>query len=173
MNTVNLNIPDSLCPGEAIAVSEGPYSHWAIVSDRQSNGLPMLISLSKRTKSVVEETWKQVVGGKRWDSKGYLGEYSAEEVISKARSKIGDAGYSLFSNNCQHFVHWAHGVERTSPELRETLGMGVAGAAFGYFASEGNGKVALGTGLGVGLLSILFRNVNQSKWEMKQPISAS
>ncbi|OON93224.1 MAG: hypothetical protein ATN31_06860 [Candidatus Epulonipiscioides saccharophilum] len=32
--------------------------------------------------------------------------YSQHEIICRARSRIGENNYDLFSNNCEHFVRW-------------------------------------------------------------------
>lgn len=32
--------------------------------------------------------------------------YSQNEIICRARSRIGENNYDLFSNNCEHFVRW-------------------------------------------------------------------
>ena len=40
--------------------------------------------------------------------------FDAEEVIRRARSRLGEKRYRLFSNNCEHFVEWClHGVSRS------------------------------------------------------------
>ena len=53
--------PSLLEPGTVIAVRYTMYKHFAIVSDRISNGMPNLISLSYRTSGVQEEPWDIVV----------------------------------------------------------------------------------------------------------------
>lgn len=149
----------SLKPGGVIAVSEGGYSHWAIVTDHQDAGLPILISLSKRARAVKEESWEKVVGKKPWRSKGYLGQLPPGEVLDKARSQLGKSGiYSVFNNNCQHFVHWAHGLPKMSPEVQQTLKWGAAGAMAGYAIGKGNWQSMLFMGVLSAGLSFVFRD---------------
>lgn len=40
--------------------------------------------------------------------------FHADEVIHRARSRLGEKRYRLFSNNCEHFVEWClHDVARS------------------------------------------------------------
>jgi len=41
-------------------------------------------------------------------------EYDSEEVIRRARSRLGEDRYHLLENNCEHLVEWClHGVARS------------------------------------------------------------
>jgi hypothetical protein len=33
-------------------------------------------------------------------------EFSDDEIVQRARSKLGEKGYNLFTNNCEHFARW-------------------------------------------------------------------
>jgi hypothetical protein len=40
--------------------------------------------------------------------------FAADEVLRRARSRLGEKRYKLFSNNCEHFVEWClHDVSRS------------------------------------------------------------
>jgi hypothetical protein len=40
--------------------------------------------------------------------------FDAAEIVSRARSRLGENRYRLFSNNCEHFVEWClHDVARS------------------------------------------------------------
>jgi len=62
--------------------------------------------------------------------------FEAEEVIRRARSRLGEKRYRLFSNNCEHFVEWClHDVSRsfqaeTALAYPRTLGERIEGALF-------------------------------------------
>jgi Lecithin retinol acyltransferase len=40
--------------------------------------------------------------------------YSAQEIVRRARSRIGENDYRLLTNNCEHFCNWClYGVNRS------------------------------------------------------------
>jgi hypothetical protein len=41
--------------------------------------------------------------------------YSAQEIVRRARSRIGENDYRLLTNNCEHFCNWClYGVSRSA-----------------------------------------------------------
>jgi hypothetical protein len=48
--------------------------------------------------------------------------FAGEAAIARARSRIGEDRYRLWTNNCEHFVHWClHGTPR-SPQVERFAG---------------------------------------------------
>lgn len=48
-------------------------------------------------------------------------QYQGIDVVHRARSRLGEDGYNLISNNCEHFCHWClHGKPR-SKQVRRTV----------------------------------------------------
>lgn len=48
--------------------------------------------------------------------------FAGEAAIARARSRIGEDRYRLWTNNCEHFVHWClHGTAR-SPQVERLAG---------------------------------------------------
>jgi hypothetical protein len=43
--------------------------------------------------------------------------YSENEIIQRARSRLGERGYNLFTNNCEHFARWCVTGERISYQV--------------------------------------------------------
>jgi hypothetical protein len=43
--------------------------------------------------------------------------YGAAEIVSRARSRLGEARYHLFNNNCEHFVEWCVRGESRSLQI--------------------------------------------------------
>ncbi len=52
--------------------------------------------------------------------------YSAEETVERAKSRLGERGYGLFGNNCEHFAYWCKTGVKTSKQvkaLKQALGL--------------------------------------------------
>lgn len=54
--------------------------------------------------------------------------YSPTQIIERAQSRLNEDNYNVFTNNCEHFVHWciegyshSHQVHRAADTLLDTL----------------------------------------------------
>lgn len=47
--------------------------------------------------------------------------YSPEETVNRAKSKIGNKGYNLFTNNCEHFAIWCKTDISESNQINKIL----------------------------------------------------
>jgi Lecithin retinol acyltransferase len=58
--------------------------------------------------------------------------YSPEEIVRRARSRLGESDYRLLTNNCEHFCNWClSGVSRSGQvEGRLRLPLRILGALF-------------------------------------------
>lgn len=106
-----------LRPGSVVAVPIGPFTHVGIVSDWMTPSGPTIISSSHRRGFVTEEALADFASGRRVISAGYPGDLPPATVIERARSKLGEP-WNLLNANCEHLVTWAHGLDRSSPQLR-------------------------------------------------------
>jgi hypothetical protein len=54
--------------------------------------------------------------------------FDSKEIVRRARSRLGENRYRLFTNNCEHFCHWClHGEPRSyqvERRFRAALGLG-------------------------------------------------
>ena len=48
-------------------------------------------------------------------------EYSSDEIVSRARSRVGESQYRIFSNNCEHFCSWCISGKSCSAQVRAFL----------------------------------------------------
>ncbi len=106
----------SLPPGTTISVKFGFYKHYGLVSEKNINGVPMIISNSFRRKGVYAEPWEDLTCNRKIEIRGFPGQLDPHLVLSRARSKIGTK-WNLINWNCEHFVNWAHGLKAHSPQL--------------------------------------------------------
>ena len=112
---------DTLRPAEHIAIKryKGLYWHHLIVSDVINHKEIDVIHLSgvagvqSKRNALVK---KEVVDVKKYIDDGdlYRVPHSkarpASVVLREATRMIGEGGYELFSNNCEHFVNWCKTV---------------------------------------------------------------
>lgn len=103
----------------------------------------MLISLSYRTGTVAEEPWDIVVRGRSVQRSGLDSALSAEQVIERARARIGDARYNLLKNNCEHFARDVLGLPARSHQLQAAASVGVSALLLALRFARGNPAIAI------------------------------
>lgn len=117
-------------PGTVVSIRYPMYKHFAIISDRVSNNMPMLLSLSYRRNGIKEESWSTVVGGRPIERSNIQGTYPMDIVVQRARSCIDkDIKYALFNFNCEHFVRYVHGLPVESIQVKRAVYGAIFGAA--------------------------------------------
>lgn len=116
---------------QIVIVYMGVYEHWALVSDKFSDGKPMLISNSWRNGTVREESWDQVVGNKPYKVHKIQSTKPVEYILSRARSAISRVKYSLTHYNCEHFVREVITGTAKSDQVRKAIG--ISGLALGAY----------------------------------------
>ncbi|XP_046544914.1 phospholipase A and acyltransferase 3-like [Haliotis rubra] len=129
----NQEVLDILEPGDLLEFERGVYSHWAVyigngdvvhlsgVDGAGGSDLkhPCTISGVKSDKGIVckEDLWK--VAG---DSKAYknnpkeekLKSLEPSKIVERALSKVGEVGYNLLYENCEHFAMWCrYGIKKS------------------------------------------------------------
>lgn len=119
MNTPT-TIPNPLfpAPGTAIGVSFGLYRHVGIVSDKYEDGVPMVISASKRRGLTAEESWEDFTGGRAVMNLSLRTFFATPEILERARASLGRP-WRLFTWNCEHMVRHAYGLSHESPQVRK------------------------------------------------------
>ncbi len=106
-------------PASVLAVRFGPVTHVGLASDRLHNWEPTVISSSFKRGCVIEEPLSAFAEGKKVELVGYPGCLHPHEVLRRARAELGRP-WRLF-DNCEHFVHRAHGLEPRSPQLATAM----------------------------------------------------
>jgi hypothetical protein len=102
--------------GEVIEAWRIFYWHVGIVSERWVDGEQVILSCSCQQNMVVEERMSKFSLGFPVQKKDIPRTLNTEEVLARARSKLGHA-YDIFRWNCEHFVYYSLGLEPKSPQL--------------------------------------------------------
>ncbi len=134
---------NKLKPGTTVRIWCGAYWHYGLID---STGF-FVIHNSKKHSKVVRETTEAFSSGATLtvcaDVMGRLPAGAAR----LAESAIGVA-YRLWSQNCEHFVRWAHGLEPTSPQVEAaivaTAGLTMAAATKNPATKAGGLATAIG-----------------------------
>ena len=78
--------------------------------------------------------------------------FDADEVVRRARSRVGEDRYDLLTNNCEHFCEWCLRAEQRSYQVDEWLArsnraLQIAWGLFGIFAHMRRGEAFEGSGI--------------------------
>ncbi len=103
--------------GTVIFVTIGLIKHYGIISGINELGEILVISNSKARRCVTEEPLGEFSLGRQTIVDGYPSNCDPRDVVARARSQLG-IKYDLFSDNCEHFVRWAHRLKPESPQLQ-------------------------------------------------------
>lgn len=63
--------------------------------------------------------------------------YSPEEVVERAHSRVGESGYGLFKNNCEHFANWCCTGNETSGQVKYWV---LGGMVAVYWKNKSTGR---------------------------------
>jgi hypothetical protein len=75
--------------------------------------------------------------------------YSNAFAIQRAKSRLGENAYSVYGNNCEHFVEWCITGDHSSPQVDR--GVPIAAKVLTYGAAQGATAVVASTGAVAGL----------------------
>lgn len=73
-----------------------------------------------------------------------------DEVVARAESRLGERGYHLVFNNCEHFARWCATGRHSSAQVNGAFAAGGVGAT-AVSAAQGGGRVIAAVGLAPGV----------------------
>lgn len=125
----------TLSPGDHIKVWRGAYYHHGIFVGHNSVVHFTDVRNSKRSASVKRCTVSEFANGAWVERVPYTRCLRASLVVRRALSRLGQTGYNLFSNNCEHFARWCKVGQHASEQVqRASATAGGAGVAWGSAA---------------------------------------
>lgn len=108
--------------GQHLRVSNGLYTHHGIYVGSgkvihyagKSNGL-----FDDSYSYVQESTLEEFASGRNvYQLTESNAKYTASEIVQRAKSRVGENSYSVFTNNCEHFVNWCIHGEHNSAQVQ-------------------------------------------------------
>lgn len=128
--------------GKHLVVGRGAYTHHGIGDER--GGVIHYAGLSSGLSSgpVCRTTLKTFAQGRKITVRRYeRRRYSLFESVRRARSRLGESDYSVWGNNCEHFVAWCIMGDHSSRQVDRGVA-GMAGAASGGVAYAATATVS-------------------------------
>lgn len=105
---------DELAPGMHVVAHRIGYQHHGIYI---GNGQ---VVAYLRDEGVTICSWKKFEDGDKVTVLEHDdAQFSAQEIVQRARSRIGEDDYSLIFNNCEHFANWCVTGKAKSYQVRE------------------------------------------------------
>ncbi|MBZ4414682.1 lecithin retinol acyltransferase family protein [Myxococcus sp. XM-1-1-1] len=145
--------------GDHIKVNRGIYSHHGILVGA-NEVIHYTGELASKENAVVRlDPLDRFLSGGTPELVQYGRCLSDDEVVCRARSRMGENLYDLFENNCEHFARWCKTGERQSEQVRNaasstagTVGVGAAAAgSVGVVSATGVVAGLSGAGIMSGL----------------------
>lgn len=97
---------------------------------------------SKAGALIQRSTLAEFAGSGRVEIRPYERALPPHEVVARAESKLGESGYNLFNNNCEHFARWCITGKHSSSQVNGAAASGGAAVVSGAAAVGGIGVVA-------------------------------
>lgn len=103
-----------MAQGDHIYVNCGPIEHHGIDC---GDGTVIHFSKKKGKGKICQDTIHSFARGSSIYVKQRKHRYSPEQVVQRAKSKLGETGYNLGLNNCEHFATWCHSGHHHSKQV--------------------------------------------------------
>jgi len=148
--------------GDHIYVERGLYTHHGV---DMGDSWVIHFSSADGTKSDASIRWARIedfAGDATVRVQAYGTRFDAGQAAERARSMLGQSGYDLFSNNCEHFATWCVAGEHSSAQVEAAasgaslVGVGavVPSLGVGVVTTLGGAAVRSGPNLMSGLAAV-------------------
>jgi hypothetical protein len=88
------------------------YTHHGIYIGNQQ-----VIHLTSAN-TIEEVSLSDFTDGNGYDTQSFHSKFSRQEIIDRAKSRLGDSDYNVVFNNCEHFVSWCIHDKSISKQIR-------------------------------------------------------
>ncbi len=128
--------------GEHLVVRRRGYSHHGIAAEDATvihfSGEPG----SKRAAAIVRSTLDEFCAGGEVRIVRYGQRHDLDSTLSRATGRLGETGYHLVFNNCEHFARWCATGSAASDQVRIVGSTAGTGAVSGVAATGAVAGVA-------------------------------
>lgn len=136
--------------GDHVYVRRRGYTHHGVEVDEglviHFTGTPG----NKRGAMIRRTSLDEFIGRGKLRYRRYGHQLGPDLVVERAESKLGQSGYRLFSNNCEHFATWCVHDRTSSAQVNGARATGAVVSATAAGAAAGIGVVSA-TGTAAGL----------------------
>ena len=120
---------EAMSRGDHIRVRRWGYSHHGVGVDDgmvvHFTGTPG----SMRGAAIRREPIETFAAGGRVEVIEYAERFEADEAVCRAESRLGESGYNLYGNNCEHFARWCLTDDHSSSQVNAVNATGAVGAS--------------------------------------------
>jgi len=146
--------------GDHVYVRRRTYSHHGI--DCGDGTVIHYVGPRRSIRRIERTPWAEFAGGDEVHVRSYKVRLPADEIVRNAESRLGTEGYSLVTNNCEHFATWASTGAPASSQVRRWA-MAAPGAVASVGAADAvGGHLMLIGSLGMGVLAV-FRPLRRGR----------
>ena len=103
--------------GDHISVHYGCFYHHGI-----DGGAGTVIHMSREHGGIVRTSFATFADGRVVKREASPLDYSRDQVLKRALRRVGESGYDLFHNNCEHFVYWCRTGKMWSKQVCHARG---------------------------------------------------
>ena len=124
----------SISAGSHIKVKrwKGFYTHHGI-ADGKGNVIHFRWDPDKRAGVITVDRFNVFSKGSKFDV--ITSATPPELVLKNANSRLGETGYNLITNNCEHFTEWCTNGNKKSYQTRKAIGIFSTIATFFLFTN--------------------------------------
>ncbi len=163
-----------------IDIGDGTVVHWCSgqIGKKKHLGDKVLRKVEARIRRT---SFDEFCEGQPFHVRSYVDSFDPDEVVNRALSRVGESGYHLIWNNCEHFATWCKRGDLSSAQVRAVSKAVVSGTAktLVRVAAKSSSRWAIRSLVRVSNPALLLAHVAQAgtelvalNWESTSPQTA-
>ncbi len=111
-----------------IDIGDGTVVHWTSGLDTEARRGVRGVVRGKRNAEIRRTSLEYFAGGHTVRVRHYSQELDGDQVVRRALERVGERGYSLVWQNCEHFATWCKTDRHESRQVKKAAGIAAASA---------------------------------------------